>query len=70
MTDLQRGDSIVCLRAPEVVPVVMISATERGHVIMQAAAEVDGRSRRRVLVDGTNVRELDVLFVHAMTTFR
>ena len=55
---VQRVDEVVGLDTTEVVPALMISATEESGVV-HAAAVVDVR---QVVVDAADVSEVDVLF--------
>src|SRR6218665_310015 len=57
-------DDVIFVSASEVVPVLVVSTAEQ-TIIVLTAAEVDGR---KVVVDGAQVTEVNVLFGHTITT--
>ena len=56
---------VVGVHTAEVVPVLVVAAAEQRVVGHWAAAVVDGR---QVVADRADVRELDILLDHALTT--
>lgn len=59
-------DDVILVSAPEVVPVLMISTAEQ-TIIMLTTTEVNGR---KVVVDGAQVAEVDILLDQTLTTAR
>jgi len=62
---LLEWDQVVWLDTSEVIPVLVVATTEQRQVVDDATAMVDWR---QVVADRTDVRELDVLLDHTLTT--